>query len=213
MRIIDKALINVAAMTCAFAVWATEGDGLKAPSADLTWARWHGRLSLGTSAPAWRASLSDLANAGLRVNAITVSGDYYFTGALFDRTSLGGLRATSSLIVGPRAQAAAGQPTLGAQGSGISIERRLLGASAATLATANADSSADQASIPYLGLGYTGLSLKGKWSFSADLGLVALNPGHVVRLGRVFGGGQTLDELLRDMRLAPILQMGVSYSF
>jgi hypothetical protein len=29
----------------------------------------------------------------------------------------------------------------------------------------------------------------------------------------VVGGTQSLDELLRDMRLAPMLQVGVSYSF
>ena len=42
---------------------------------------------------------------------------------------------------------------------------------------------------------------------------MALNPGGVVRFGRNLGGGQTLEETLRDMRLSPMLQLGVSYSF
>jgi hypothetical protein len=62
--------------------------------------------------------------------------------------------------------------------------------------------------VPYLGVGYTGLSLRGGWGFSADVGLV----GSGVRLGRSVNGTQA-DELLRELRLTPILQLGVSYSF
>ena len=69
------------------------------------------------------------------------------------------------------------------------------------------------ASLPYLGLGYTGLSARTRWSFSADLGLVALYPGNVSRMGRVMGGTQSLDDLVRDLRLAPLFQLGASYSF
>jgi hypothetical protein len=38
---------------------------------------------------------------------------------------------------------------------------------------------------------------------------MALNPGSGLRLGR----GQSLDDVVRDMRLTPVLQLGVSYSF
>ena len=41
------------------------------------------------------------------------------------------------------------------------------------------------------------------WSFSADFGLVALAGGNVVRLGRVFGGNQGLDDLVRGRCAAP----------
>lgn len=210
MRTVHQTLVFAAAIASACGAWATGGEGLKVQADNATWARWQGRLSVGTTAPAWRASLSELEPAGLRVNSVTVSGDYYFTRSLFDRSSLGGLRATSGLIVGPRSLAATGQPSLGAQGSGFTVERRLLGQSAQSSIV---DPASDVASIPYLGLGYTGLSARGKWSFSADVGLLALNPGHVVRFGRVVGGTQSLDDVLRDLRLAPVLQMGVSYSF
>jgi len=66
--------------------------------------------------------------------------------------------------------------------------------------------------VPYFGFGYTGLPSKAGWGFSADLGVMALNPGSAVKLGRVFGG-QNLDDVLRDMRLSPLVQLGVSYSF
>jgi hypothetical protein len=67
--------------------------------------------------------------------------------------------------------------------------------------------------VPYLGVGYSSLVAKSGWSFTADLGVVSRSPGNVVRLGRVFNGGQSLDEVVRDLRLAPHVQLGVSYSF
>lgn len=208
MRTMHKTLIHCVASTMVSTAWAAGGEGLKTQIDDPAWARWQARLALGTAAPLWRAGLSTLEPTGLRVNTLAVTGDYYLTGNLFERAALGGLRATSAMIVGPRSQAATGQPSLGAQGSGFSIERRLL-APSSLLATGEVES----ASTPYFGLGYTGLSLRGNWSFSADMGMVALSPGHAVRLGRVLGGTQSLDDMLRDMRLAPVLQMGVSYAF
>lgn len=208
MRTVQKGLFLAAGLLAS--AWAAGGDGLKARADDLTWARWQARLLLGTTAPAWRSSLKETESVGLRVSAFSLSGDYYFTDALFDRVSLGGLRATSGLIVGPRSQATAGQTGLGAQGSAFVAERRLLGSNAAPSLV---DATPDVSSVPYLSFGYTGLSLRGKWSFSADLGVVALQPSNAARLGRVFGGSQSFDDVLREMRLAPVLQMGVSYAF
>lgn len=179
---------------------AAGGEGLKSRAEDSPWARWQGRLTLATAAPSWKASLSEGESAGIRVSGLTLSGSYFFAA---DSARLDGLRATTALIIGPRAQATATQPGLGAAG----LERRW-GAASAT-----ASEPPELASLPYLGLGYTGLSTRTKWSFSADLGLVALYPGNVARIGRVVGGAQALDDLLRDLRLAPLFQMGVSYSF
>ncbi|MEO8299745.1 MAG: hypothetical protein ABI574_18260 [Burkholderiales bacterium] len=73
-------------------------------------------------------------------------------------------------------------------------------------------------SVPYVGVGYTNAgdlrdSWASTWRFSADLGVMALSPSSAARLNRVVGGQQTLDDALRDMRLAPLLQVGVSYTF
>ena len=118
--------------------------------------------------------------------------DYYLTSTLYQGAS-GGLRATSGVLFGPRSS------TLAAPGSGglFSIDRRTL--------PALADGSVDTATQPYLGIGYTGLSLKGGWGFSADVGVLA------GRFGRNLG--QSLDDQVRELRLAPVLQLGVSYSF
>ena len=67
-----------------------------------------------------------------------------------------------------------------------------------------------------LSLGRRNLSLlpaHGGWGFAADVGLMALNAGSAVRFGRLLSGTQSVDELVRDLRLTPVLQLGVSYSF
>ena len=70
------------------------------------------------------------------------------------------------------------------------------------------DTTGDNATLPYLGFGYTGLSARSGWSFSADLGLVAQTPGGIKVIR-----SQSLDDAVREMRLAPLLQLGVSYAF
>ena len=134
--------------------------------------------------------------------------DYYLSGSLLGPKRAGGFRATSGVMIGPRSLAWAG-PVPGLQGATVSIDRRLFGTSPA----ASGDASSETPTLPYFGLGYTGLSARGGWSFSADLGLVSLSPGSAVKFGRVFTGAQSLDETVRDMRWSPMLQLGVSYSF
>jgi hypothetical protein len=67
--------------------------------------------------------------------------------------------------------------------------------------------------MPYLGIGYTGLSLKNGWGVTADFGMALENPGSAARAGRALFGNQGFDQALRDLRLSPMLQVGVSYSF
>jgi hypothetical protein len=186
-----------------------QGDGLTANPDRLSWARWQGRLSLGSSLPTWQPNLGGAEAMGLKVDSVSLVGDYYFSRSLVGHRSSGGFRTTGGLIHGPRSQLTSGRPLLGSQPAGFSVERHLVGAADG----AGPDGAADIATLPYLGIGYTGLSLKGGWRFNADLGMMALSPGNSVKLGRVVGGTQSLDDLLREMRLAPVLQLGVSYSF
>jgi hypothetical protein len=64
---------------------------------------------------------------------------------------------------------------------------------------------------PYVGVGYSDSSVRGGWGFSADLGLAAQNFG-LQRAARSLGN-QSLDDFVRDLRLTPVLQLGVSYRF
>lgn len=178
----------------AVAAQASDGAGITPSAEQFQWARWQGRMSIGTEP------------AGLKLNTVSLMGDYYFTGSLLGARRTGGFRATSGLLLGPRTQSWLGQPGLNA-GSSFSIATQVFG-QVASLPAAG-ETPGDNATVPYLGLGYTGLSLRGGWSFNADLGLVARSPGNVVKFGR----NQSLDDTLRELRLSPLLQFGVLYSF
>lgn len=114
-----------------------------------------------------------------------VLGDYYFDApGLRLPAAAGGLRATSGLLA----------PAW--RGSSL-----LPGSS--TLET-----------TPYLGIGYTGWAVKGGWGISADLGLALENSAAgATRLGRAVFGNQGFDSALRELRLSPVLQLGVRYAF
>jgi len=178
---------------------AVDGDSLTLNPDQLPWARWQGRLSLGSVSPAWHPGFENG-----KVASATLKGDYYFGRSLVGSGSLGGFRATSGVIFGPRAQLATGQPGLSA-GSPFSIGSRLFGQGSAPY---GAEPVAENATLPYVGVGYTGLSVRSGWSFSADLGLVAQSPGglKVIR-------NQSFDDMVRELRLAPLVQVGVSYAF
>ena len=188
-----------------------EGEGLSANADRVPWARFQSRVAYAPGAPGWRADLAPSERSGLQVGSVGLLGDVYFGSTPAPRaTSVGGFRATSGLLVGTRSAwlGAAGTPSSGL----LASDRRLFGASANPFMYP-ADSSVDSTTVPYIGIGYSNLSTKSGWHFSADLGVVSQSPGNVVRFGRVFGGSQSLDDVVRDMRLAPVVQLGVSYSF
>lgn len=192
------AIALIASAPACFAA-TTGGDGLR------PWPQWQGRLSLSTSGPA-------LGNNGLDVRSLSLMGDYYFGRPSLGGRAAGGFRATSGLIVGARSSSALSGNTGNFAGRAFSFDHRHA-AWVSPLTPVDVQPSTEPAAVPYVGVGYTGLSNKGGWGFSADVGLVALSPRSAVKLGRVLGGGQSLDEVLRDMRLSPLVQLGVSYSF
>lgn len=191
----------LAALSSTCIAVAAESDDLRTGGDRLSWARWQGRLSLVTTTDPWRLGVEGPA---VKLSA-RLMGDYYFARSSTGHDRPGGLRATSGLIFGPRSVALVGQPAP-TSGSAFSIGSRSIGRSAAPYA---GDSVGETATLPYLGIGYTGLSPRSGWGFSADLGLIAKSPGNSPRVG----GGPSVDELVRDMRMTPLLQFGVSYSF
>ena len=144
-------------------------------------------------------------------SSVGLLGDVYFGSTPAPRaTSVGGFRATSGLLIGARSTGLGIR--LGADqrpaGDGPAPVRRF-----GRAAHLSGRPTVDNTTLPYIGIGYSNLSAKSGWIFSADLGVVSQSPGNVVRFGRVFGGSQSLDDVVRDMRLAPVVQLGVSYSF
>lgn len=188
------------ALTSLHAAQAAEGDGLVANGDLLPWSRWQARLVIGTPAPLWRTGFGSGVSQGLQPRSLSLMGDYLLRRSVGEDGSASYLRATSGLVVGPRPALWAGQAFAGT--SPLSIDRRL-----------TSDLYGESGAMPYLGIGYSGLAGRSGWSFSADFGLVAMAGGNVVRLGRVFGGNQSLDDLVRELRLSPVLQFGASYAF
>ena len=45
------------------------------------------------------------------------------------------------------------------------------------------------------------------------MGVVAQSPSQALGAGRMLGGAQGVDDLVRELRLSPMLQLGVNYSF
>jgi hypothetical protein len=186
--------------------WAIEGDGLM-PARDAEQElHWQGRLSLGTLSPLTRTDTSIPI-----LGSMSLLGDYYFSAPPSLTGNARGFRATSGLFIGARATSLLSIGSTANLGSrAFSVDRRSLGAF--SLSPGADTSSTDPAATPYFGFGYSGLASK-RWGFSADVGVMALNPGSAVKLGRVFNGNQSLDDVLREMRLSPLVQVGVSYSF
>jgi len=186
---------------------AAAADGLAPPKDGVVWPQWQARITVSTTTLAPVTLTSD-ANTSARsaLQSGAVLSDYYFdVPGLRLPTSQGGVRATSGLMMGPRglAQSGIAAPLRGGTRPGLSVQNGV----SPLASDGNVDST-----VPYLGLGYTGLSLKGGWGVSADLGLVAENAGRVGR--SIFGNsGQSWDAALRDMRFSPVLQLGVSYAF
>ncbi|MEO8152189.1 MAG: hypothetical protein ABI605_03895 [Rhizobacter sp.] len=171
---------------------AASGDGLQSQFDNQAWDGLRGRLTLGTVTPL-RTEVGSIDASTQKVNSMSLMGDYYLSQPWLG--TAGGLRATSGVLLGSR---------VSLWSSPTSMDRR-------SAPTTPADGSSDS-TLPYLGVGYTGLSSKGGWGLSADLGLMA-TPRSSVRLGKVFNGTQSLDDAMRDLRFAPLLQVGVSYSF
>lgn len=191
-------------------VTALADPGMTIGSAQLDTSPWQARVAFASAAPVWRSGLGGFESGGFTVKrtsgvaSLNLLGDYFFGDPVSDA---GGLRATSGLIVAPRSQVSISQTSLpsGLFGSAS----RVFGSRPMVAST---DYGADTSALPYFGLGYTGGTAGAGWSFSADLGL--LGPRNGSAAGRLFGNAQrNSEELARDLRPMPLVQVGVLYSF
>lgn len=177
-----------ASMLFALASAQAMAEGLTAPRVETDGPLWQARrLVLTTPLPAsafWSGPDTRLRQDGRFTNLLL--GDRYFSipGLTL---SQGSLRASTGLLVTGRL-------------SGPALR---LGESASQIPR----------SAPYLGLGYSGLSIKGGWALSADIGVVVDNPAGATRFGSAVLGHQSFDSALREMRLSPLMQLAVSYAF
>lgn len=173
-------------------------DGLVAPAADTLWPQWQARIAVQTAAlsPLATSSLLD-GSAGTRaLQGASVLGDYVFASPSF-----GSFRATGGLMIGN----ASGAPLLAAS-AGPRLGLALQGGG---LSAPGQDSSG---TLPYLGLGFSSASLLPSLSVSADIGWVAGQSSALAGGGRPLFGNQA-GAALRDLRVSPVLQLGLRYAF
>lgn len=180
-----------AGLLTATALAAQAGEGLQADDGTALWPSWQARLTL---------TMADPAYGGTRtLRQASLLGDLYL---LTHRAAAptgwrGGLRATSGVVAG-----------------GLGLAAPVSLAPLATqLQSLNEPIGGEPPVWPYVGLGYSGLSLRSGLSVSADLGLVARQPGAASGLGRALLGQQGLDSALRQLDLSPMVRLGLNYSF
>jgi hypothetical protein len=166
------------------------------------WPHWQARFGAAATASAIDAG------ARWQLSAGQLLGDYYWSGLRpASLGSNGGFRATGGLLLGQRSLALGTPALASAQGAGLTLSRTV------RLSVGPGDALLEPWSVvPYVGVGYSGIALRGGWGFTADFGLAATNGGLRARREGT-AGAQGVDDLLRELRLTPVLQFGASYAF
>lgn len=177
---------------------AHAADGLVAPAADTLWPQWQARIAVQTAAlsPLALSSLLDGSAGARALQGASLLGDYVFASPSF-----GSFRATGGLLFGN----AGGAPLLSAAAGprlGLSVQ------SGAALMPGQ-DSAG---TLPYLGLGFSSVALLPSLSITADVGWVAGQSASLAGGGRPLFGNQA-SYGLRDLRVSPMVQLGLRYAF
>lgn len=176
-------------------------NGLVTPPAESLWPRWQARITVQSAALAplkWNGLL-DAGGSGRSVQGGAVLGDYYFA-----RPAFGAFRASGGFVSG-----LLGGLPLAAAGSGP-VRGQVLDGSGLRFPDVGGEG---PGTLPYLGLGFSGSPWLSGLAISADLGLVAERAGAAGSLRRAVFGNQALDGALREMRVFPLVQLGLSYTF
>jgi hypothetical protein len=172
---------------------------------------WQARLqlsSLAMNASTLPSGLDASTHMASRLLSASLLGDYYLTGSGLGGVH-GGLRATGGLMLGTLSQSNASLAM--GSGAGPLSQGLTVGQRSLTPWSVEREANDPFTSTSYLGIGYTGRSLRGGWGFSADLGLMSGNMSNSLRLGN--NRAQGMEDLLRDLRFKPVLQLGLSYSY
>lgn len=194
------------ALLCAAGLAAADG-GLKVAAAGGFWSDVQTKLRFSAAVLDSTPPLVGYpAMAGARYPVplgASLGGDYYFSKDLAaGGRPPSGFRASGALLIR--------QP--GVSLSDLSWQSRAITSLAAPQPLVDAGQLGISA-MPYLGVGYSDYSLKSGWGFWADIGLVVQSPGNALGVSRVLSGSQSVEELVRELRMSPMLQLGVNYSF
>jgi hypothetical protein len=194
--------IATLSLLAAPAVWAQgQGQGLTFDEQARFGPRLQARVGVNTS-----TALTDGTSASWQQQAGVLLGDYYFSRARLGQGQVSsGFRATSGVLLGQRSLAL-GTPAMSSpQGMAVMQLRQ------PRSALPGIESASEPwAAVPYIGIGWSGISVRGGWGVSADLGLAGRSGSNG---GLRVSGNQSLDDLLREFRISPMVQVGVSYAF
>ena len=199
MKVLKLGTLGLAA---ALPLMALAADGLVAPRAETLWPQWQARVAVQTAAISPLSLAGPLqgegAGAARAARGGALFGDYYFA-----QPSFGSFRASGGVMMG----STGGAPLL----SGAATPR--LGLSLQSLGGAPTAGGEVAGTVPYLGLGFVSAAWRNSLSLTADLGWVAGQPSAIGGVGRALFGNQGWETALREIRLAPVVQLGVRYAF
>jgi hypothetical protein len=202
-----------ALLLLSLALPAAADDGLQAPAAAAVWPQWQARITLqsvvstsplGTnlmSGPL-QARLGDGPAPQRHLQSASLLGDYTFA-----TPWIGSFRASGGVLLGSAGPTAM-SGNWGASGLGLALNN-----SSAAAALTNAAGQDAASPSTYLGLGFSGAAWRSSLAFSADVGLLAERPGAALSAGRALLGNQGAQNALRELRLSPLLQVGLRYQF
>ena len=194
MRIGCRPIVPLALIFASAPLWSQEGQGLDPSGSGWLAGQWQARIELnhGLTHSSYSDPYNIVATHGLQRPGLSVLGDFFFKSPSTETptAALNGFRATSGLMVGPRQFGPSVSPAAFSDGK-----------------------NGDTGAVPYFGVGYTDLPSRTGWGFSADFGWMAMSPRSAVKFGSAIASPLSIDDLQRDQRLTPLIQLGVSYSF
>lgn len=185
------------------------GLALSDPPSTNLWPHWEGRIGVVLDRPADPMSnsfvLAQPAYNGLKVYSMHLLSDYYFSGGF--RATAGLVRGSSNLPWWPGDEQ-------GATGLNLSMQRMDM------LSHPGQDHNQlddNNRTSPYLGAGYStrlsGLRSDSAWRFNADLGLISINNNNIDRITRMLQGEEGVENIIRELRLRPVVKFSVNYAF
>lgn len=188
-----------------------QGKGLSLNGQQF-WPHWEGRIGLVVDRafdPLKDAFVlaQPVPSSGLNLRSAHILSDYHFSG---------GFRATVGLVRGSVTRATWSDGAEDATvGSGLNLSLQRL--DTLTLNDRYQNFDGENRTLPYVGAGYAAsLGTSGSesmWRFNADLGIISVNSNNIGRITRALQGEAGLDEIVRDLRLRPVIKVSVRYAF
>lgn len=199
-----------AGMAVACPALAQSERGLMLPDSAYgnRWSGWAPRLGVVVTdtQPSPGAYAMSTSGAGLKIQSVHVLTDYHL-GSGFKAT-MGLVRGATNL---PWWQTPENDMRSGA---GLSVRRMDVLSNEYLPTYLGSD---PNRTVPYIGAAYSGRLTEtdgiNAWRFQADLGLISLNSSNAAHMGRVLSGEQGLDDLVRELRLRPVVKFTINYKF